>query len=268
MNISSPRKVVIHFLRHGQATHNVTAEGMKANGCTFQAFVDQMRKDDEFDSNLTNYGINQAFEAGKLLPLHFHKQIELIVSSPLSRAIDTADLVMPFDKTPEADRKVIEDFREVSGLLLNAKRRSRSDLIDKYNNSNSYSTTKGLDSPQSKWDFSMIGEEDELWDDSAIEAKEDCAHRCYKGLLEVWNLTDNSQRPYSDVAIAAHGGIFGYLFAGLNPHVRIEAVGSPRFGNCEMKSCEMSIDESGGVEGGATKFVIRQFESSHDVARL
>ena len=54
------RTLIIHFLRHGQASHNINAEPMRAAGCSFQAFLDQMREDDEHDSKLTVAGRQQA----------------------------------------------------------------------------------------------------------------------------------------------------------------------------------------------------------------
>ena len=31
--------LVINFLRHGQAAHNINAEGMRSAGCSFEAFI-------------------------------------------------------------------------------------------------------------------------------------------------------------------------------------------------------------------------------------
>ena len=43
----------LHFLRHGQALHNINAEPLRAAGCTFQQFLDQMKVDDDFDAEVS-----------------------------------------------------------------------------------------------------------------------------------------------------------------------------------------------------------------------
>ena len=43
----------IHFMRHGQALHNVRAEGLRSEGCSFETFINTMREDDALDADLT-----------------------------------------------------------------------------------------------------------------------------------------------------------------------------------------------------------------------
>ena len=57
----------LHLLRHGQASHNVRAEPLRAAGCTFAAFLEQMRLDDELDAKLTERGERDARELGRRL---------------------------------------------------------------------------------------------------------------------------------------------------------------------------------------------------------
>ena len=84
----------IFFLRHGQAAHNVNAEPLRAAGCTFSEFLNQMKEDDVFDAPLTAAGVEQARLAGEDEAMAATaKGVELICASPLSRAIDTANLV-------------------------------------------------------------------------------------------------------------------------------------------------------------------------------
>merc|ERR1740117_2533741 len=85
-----------HFVRHGQAMHNIRAEALRHSGCTYQEFLDQMATDDAFDADLTSLGRKQAAELGSSLKsLGTLQGVQLVVSSPLSRAVDTADAVMP-----------------------------------------------------------------------------------------------------------------------------------------------------------------------------
>ena len=54
------KDLAVAFVRHGQATHNVRAEPLREAGCSFEAFLEQMRQDDEVDSELTTRGVEQA----------------------------------------------------------------------------------------------------------------------------------------------------------------------------------------------------------------
>jgi broad specificity phosphatase PhoE len=105
-----------------------------------EEFFELMRQDDVLDADLTELGKEQA---KKCHQMHFsrreeqnqhqnqdhcHHLVDLIVSSPLSRALETAELVYPTttSTTKSFISKVcLEDFREVNGALLNGKRRTK-----------------------------------------------------------------------------------------------------------------------------------------------
>ena len=93
-----------------------------------------MREDDAFDSPLTELGENQAMQVGKDLRQVLHN-IDMIVSSPLSRALRTADLVLPPELLVDSikpRRVCVEELREINGSFLNAKRRPKSELEDRF----------------------------------------------------------------------------------------------------------------------------------------
>jgi broad specificity phosphatase PhoE len=98
-----------------------------------------MRDDDAFDSPLTELGEQQATQAGNELRQALHN-IDMVVSSPLSRALRTADLVLPPPSPIESStlqsitprRICVEELREINGSFLNAKRRPRSELEHRY----------------------------------------------------------------------------------------------------------------------------------------
>lgn len=125
-----------------------------------------MEEDDEYDAALTKLGEHQAKEAGRRrLIQHALRDVDMIVSSPLSRALKTADLISPpIPHTPPhaqslsaatfsspfegegkgAPRRIcVEEFREINGRLLNAKRRPRFELERSFPH----------------WDFSLIPRE-------------------------------------------------------------------------------------------------------------
>jgi broad specificity phosphatase PhoE len=217
----APSKI-IRFLRHGQAAHNVNAERMKGEGCTYDEFLLAMEKDDAFDAPLTPHGIKQARDTATLPgALNAAPGIELVVSSPLSRAIDTADLVFP-SLSESVPRVCIEDIREISGKLLNGKRRSTSELAALYPN----------------WDFSDVPtQEEEQWEKwgSSLETSESTRQRAYNVMCWLW------QRPETDIVVAGHGGIFKLL---VNGHPLVETAGpgmQANFQNCELRSCRLSL---------------------------
>jgi broad specificity phosphatase PhoE len=150
--------------------------------------------------------------------------VDLVVASPLSRAIDTADLAFPPHHTPNAqgNRECTETVREIMGLLLNGKRRPKSELALLYPH----------------WGFSAVAHEEDVlwaaWGDAALEdaaATQERAHAC---LAWLW------QREERDIALVGHGGIFALL---TNGHGLVECgagVGA-RFANCELRTCLLEL---------------------------
>lgn len=210
----------ICFLRHGQALHNPRAEEAKDNGCSHSTFLNLMQEDDAFDARLTTLGESQASKAGEMNAEKL-ASIELVVSSPLSRAIKTADLAAPVCSESETftNRICVEHFREINGWLLNAKRRNRLDLEQSFHGS---------------WDFSLLSDDDETWTET-LETEESCAERGYLGLL--W-LRD---RPEDKILTVAHGGLLRFIAN----HTNIEVIDQrpedkKRFGNCELREYSVS----------------------------
>jgi broad specificity phosphatase PhoE len=144
--IRPPKRLLL--LRHGQAAHNPRAEVARESGCSFEEFLRLMEEDDEYDAALTRLGEDQAAEAGgKGHVRRALRDVDMIVSSPLSRALRTADLIFPHRAPPPPPtsasqlspspsegangtprRVCVEEFREINGRLLNAKRRPRFEL--------------------------------------------------------------------------------------------------------------------------------------------
>ena len=120
------------------------------------------------------------------------QEIQLVLSSPLSRAVNTADMVFPSEALPNAPPRIIlENLREINGWLLNAKRLTKAQLRDKF----------------PAWDFSLMeDEEDVLWQPDELEDKESTAERGYQALL--WTLA----RDENCIAIAGTLSIIGGVF--------------------------------------------------------
>jgi broad specificity phosphatase PhoE len=163
--------------------HNPRAEVARDNGCSMDEFINLMREDDVLDAPLTDLGKEQA----RNVNLSPQSKIDLVVSSPLSRALQTADFVCP--PSALAKRVCCEHFREVNGDMLNAKRRNRSELEKLF----------------SSWDFNQLeSEEDSMWTPK-MEEYEDVAERGYQGLY--WLM----RRPEDSIVLVCHGGILRYV---------------------------------------------------------
>ena len=230
--MTTPKRII--FLRHGQAAHNPRAEVARENGCSFEEFLQLMHEDDAYDADLTSLGEQQATEAGTQYTVNEALQnVDMIVSSPLSRAIRTADLVHNSQRGKSLPRRVaIEEFREINGKLLNAKRRPRTEL----------------ESIFPHWNFSHIPSTDETWTEE-LEPYHECSERGYQGLL--WIM----QQKEVNVLLVAHGGLLKMM---MNDHPRIVLLDgrkkqlnhdvsrcvSERFGNCELRSYIISVWKS------------------------
>jgi broad specificity phosphatase PhoE len=223
----------IRFLRHGQAMHNVNAERMRESGCSYEAFIQAMKDDDHFDSPLTALGRSQAADTAALPACRaVGATVDLVVSSTLSRAIDTADLTFPVNRT-QGRRLCTDSVREILGMLLNGKRRLKSELAALYPH----------------WDFEAVeSEEDVLWEawGDELEGADATKMRAHACLEWLW------YREEQDIALVGHGGIFSLL---TNDHAFVECgagVGA-RFANCELRSCRLelapAVDEASAAQG-------------------
>jgi broad specificity phosphatase PhoE len=209
----------LYIIRHGQAMHNPRAELAHANGCSNEEFFELMRQDDALDADLTPLGREQA----KSVQIPDNHSIDLVVSSPLSRALETADLGHPMSQR----RVCCESFREIWGDMLCAKRRTKTELEQKF----------------PAWNFQDLqAEHDHLWSPQ-MEDAQDAAERGYQGLC--WLM----DRPEDSILLVCHGGILNYM---MNQHPLIalkdertsrdKAVES-RFDNCEVRRYTLSWNE-------------------------
>ena len=219
-----------------------------------EEFIRLMREDDALDADLTDLGMEQARKCHRD---HFVAEettscnplgIDLVVASSLSRTIDTADLVFPSFSASFTDgietlpsrRICIDKFREVNGNLLNAKRRTKSELVARNPN----------------WSFdSLKTEEDDSWTPE-MERFEDAAERGYLGLVELLNGeaypdSASNENEINTILLVCHGGILRYLM-NIHPLVHLadersksdgESVAKSvesRFDNCELRKYRLS----------------------------
>lgn len=243
----------LYIVRHGQAVHNPRAEVAKEKGCSMDEFFRLMREDDALDADLTELGKDQARQChrdhfvveGETNPLG----IDLVVASCLSRTMDTADLVFP--NVPGIPRISIDKFREVNGNLLNGKRRTKSELVERHPD----------------WNFdSLATQEDNSWTPE-MEKYEDAAERGYQGLVELLKGETSSSKGCDTILLVCHGGILRYAM-NLHPLVDLaderttqdattKSVES-RFDNCELRKYRLSWkdDTSEEISDGSRRPIL------------
>lgn len=210
------------LLRHGQALHNPRAEAARTAGCSYEEFLRLMKEDDALDAELTELGRDQARQACRNVKGGSEAlRIELLVSSPLSRALETASLAFPEAATRSF--LCLERLREINGWLLNAQRIPRSALMKRF----------------PTCDFSNLTTEDDTMWTEELEADASVVQRGYDSLRVLCN------RPERCIAVCAHGGLFHKL---LNDHplVNADEATRRRFGNAELRACTMSWAEGEG----------------------
>ena len=218
----------IWIIRHGQAVHNPRAEYARdVLQCSHDEFLSIMEEDDCFDAPLTSLGIQQAQQiytqygmshwrgtptinnnnnihvddddddehkqesvSSALLQSSNQHHVELVVSSPLSRALHTAELVLGdvFDTTT-TNRVCYEGFREINGWLQNGKRHTRTQLEEKF----------------PSWDFSLLSSNDDDQWTPTLETTDSCMERGYSGLQWIMN-----ERPERSIVLVSHGALLKY----------------------------------------------------------
>ncbi|GKY90437.1 hypothetical protein MPSEU_000017500 [Mayamaea pseudoterrestris] len=228
------------ILRHGQAMHNPIAEAKRAAGCSHEEFLQQMKDDDVLDAPLTELGVKQAQAVHSAYHALYHEQVQLVVSSPLSRAIETANHAIPNHE----NRVVYEHVREINGWLLNAKRKRKQDLMKQF----------------PAWSLDELEHEEDVYWTEELETEADCSERGYQTLS--WLMHD---RPETSVFMVAHGGILRFLMT-MHSHITVKdgrrqenGLGDSRrrdskarFDNCELRRYRMEVDEHHCVDNGNT----------------
>eukprot|EP00591_Stephanopyxis_turris_P008401 CAMPEP_0195512472 /NCGR_PEP_ID=MMETSP0794_2-20130614/4417_1 /TAXON_ID=515487 /ORGANISM="Stephanopyxis turris, Strain CCMP 815" /LENGTH=262 /DNA_ID=CAMNT_0040640261 /DNA_START=100 /DNA_END=888 /DNA_ORIENTATION=- len=229
--------------------HNPRAEAARNEGCSYERFMALMKEDDELDAALTALGQSQARKVAECPQAsRALNGVDLVVSSPLSRALHTADLALPpppqnkkdstlpheCDGEKQPNRICLEHFREINGLLLNGKRRAKSYLEATFGGSH-----------RSHWSFSHVeSEEDDTWTEE-LESEETCGERGYQGLLCI------TKREEEKVLVVAHGGLLKFMLVD-HPNIKLldrrsaEMNGrsiEQRFRNCELREFDMTWEE-------------------------
>ncbi|KAL2537196.1 Phosphoglycerate mutase-like protein 1 [Forsythia ovata] len=198
----------IHLVRHAQGMHNV--EGDK----NYKAYMSP----EYFDANLTQLGWQQVDNLRK----HVHesglfKKIELVVTSPLLRTIQTA--VGVFGGGDYTDRMDILPL-----MVANAGNCDRAAI--------SSLNCPPILAVELCREHLIESDEDALWKADVRETKEELAARGMKFMI--WLLS----RKEKEIAVVTHSGFLYHTLAvfGNDCHPLVKQEISKHFANCELRS--------------------------------
>lgn len=250
---SSSVTKIVHFQRHGQGTHNeLYRQWTEKTGKPLDLSETDPEKNplllpDIIDSPLTQKGRDQC--AQQRLAASELKGVELVIVSPLTRALQTAHITfedhLPYNN-PQGDIQWIahEGIREELGTLMCNKRRPLSETQ--------------LEFPAVDYTYlPHAGEDDVVWDGHAVktssaagnpngsttpqrESTEDMSHRAYDFLVNFLH-----SRPEREVAVVGHSAWLMAMTGAVLDVGGMEEEGSSgdlmtsMFGQAEMRSMEL-----------------------------
>jgi broad specificity phosphatase PhoE len=227
---------IVHFIRHGQAFHNFLADMFSERGLKWKQF-DVNSKDNPYnkpellDAPLTEKGRMQASLLQSTVDSLQQGKPQLIVSSPLCRALSTCSIafqsLLPSSSGDASSHTTSipwlchELVREEHGAHICDRRRSIGDQM--------------RDFPM--FDFSLLEtDEDALFDAQTRETKKEVAERGYK-FLE-WLVS----RQENHVGVVSHSGWLMTLFNGV---VECDKSLKTWFQNGEMRSVLLVFEPRG-----------------------
>eukprot|EP01036_Dinobryon_divergens_P037286 gene37286-48748_t len=199
----------IHFVRHAEGEHNVVGEKDKRN-YLLPAFEDAI---------LSSVGVIQSETlANKSTLINSIGNAQLVVVSPLRRALQTASLSFPYliDRIPWI---ALECVREVTGLHPCDKRRPVS--------------VTSTDFPHVNFEH-LVSDEDPLYHlySNSREPEEKVVERCREFMRWL------SLRPEREILVVTHDAFLRTMFKKV---VRTEGELFPQYGHAEMRTYMLAI---------------------------
>jgi len=205
---------LLHFVRHGHATHNEHMEQALRRGVQFgEDMLTEMSIESLRDARLTEKGSAQAAALRARLKLGNRLPVQLIAVSPLSRTLQTAIVVQD-----DAPLVAVEQLRERSGRMPCEARRSCSELCKDFPSVN----------------FSELAEEDPLWTPE-YEKRHALIARATDALA--WLM----RRKEREIMVVTHASVMQHgIFSIKNKRMRADPELQDGFENCEMRSCYLT----------------------------
>ncbi|CAN0838736.1 Phosphoglycerate mutase-like protein 1 [Linum grandiflorum] len=238
---TKPQETPRFFIWHAQGVHNV------AGAQDHSALMSPQY----FDAQLSPLGSHQVQDLrSHVVSSGLLHRIQLVITSPLSRTIQTA--VKVFDSMPKREEHMatFDDAQETLNvkfppILAHELCRERLGLhpCDKRR------TVTEYQSLFPDVDFSLVESDDDImWKPDARETFEEVANRGLKFMNWLWT------RPEKEIAIVCHDRFLQYTLEALTndcqPSLRIEA--ATKFKNCELRSL---VVENGRVVSCLNKFL-------------
>jgi len=204
------------MIRHGEGTHNEA----KARVGKEEWYKNEGKNTRYLDAALTNNGHLQTARLAKDLSYaQTHGlQIDRLVVSPMSRALETAADVFPFHYTSVLwPATALEGLREAAGLYPCDKRSSRRELMKRF----------------PAVDFSLLpADKDPLWKKDGREPKEKQAVRVKEALIDLVQLYGSTDEV---IAVVGHSGWISTAIKLLTGNVY-----NPR--NCELVAVTVQFE--------------------------
>ncbi|GAV65102.1 His_Phos_1 domain-containing protein [Cephalotus follicularis] len=223
----------IHLVRHAQGIHNV--DGDK----NYKAYLSP----EYFDAQLTPLGWQQVDNLRKhVQESGLSKRIELVISSPLLRTLQTA--VGVFGGEGYTDRMDILPLMVANAgnsgraaiSSLNCPEIIAVELCREHLGVHPCDRRRSISDYQFLFpavDFSLIeSDEDVLWKENVREKKEELAARGLKFMNWLWT------RKEKDIAIVTHSGFLSHTLSafGNDCHPLVKQEICKHFANCELRS--------------------------------
>ncbi|CAF2108013.1 unnamed protein product [Brassica oleracea var. botrytis] len=200
--LSSPKFKTLYLVRHAQGIHNVVLEEKRG----IDEIGDVHLSPKLFDAPLSPKGVQQVSEQHKqILESGLLNTIELVITSPLRRAMETAVGIFRGHKDINLSHNfppivALELCRERMGLYPCDRRESIS--------------TRRICFPEI--DFTMVeSDEDALWREEERENLEEVSARGFRFLKWLW------ERPEKEIAVVSHGIFLQQTLCALHEKVSI-----------------------------------------------
>ncbi|KAG4194012.1 hypothetical protein ERO13_A06G030000v2 [Gossypium hirsutum] len=218
---------IVHLVRHGQAMHNVEGDINR----------EALLSPHLFDAELSPLGLHQVGKLRKNVHASgLLKRIELVITSPLYRTMQTAFGV--FGST-ESNEDAGVNCPQIMAVELCRDRMGVRPCDMRRRVSQCQALFPSIDFSMAILVVQMDGEEDSMWNPDFRESEEEMAARM--GLLMNWLWT----RPEKEIVIVSHGIMLQHILdrLGNDCHPSVRTALCKRFDNCELRSVVI-VDKS------------------------
>mmetsp|Transcript_23086 Transcript_23086/g.33912 ORF Transcript_23086/g.33912 Transcript_23086/m.33912 type:complete len:550 (-) Transcript_23086:970-2619(-) len=229
------RTTKVHFIVHAEGHHNVAARNSGCNGCLLRGNAPAIDHP-LYDASLTSTGVKQAEILRNVLATRpsgsrSFTAFDLVVVSPLTRALETAQLI--FGRDPGL--APIGSPERAAGLPIRAPQLLvREECRERYGHfvCNGRQPVSQLEENFPAFDFSEVLDENDVLHGDEIESASHCRDRAARFLEWL------SCRPEGCVAVVTHGSFLRHLFGQFGDELQEEDRESlhREAHNCELRS--------------------------------